>query len=276
VISLHANNATDIRDLIFAGLRGRWFNANLASTASGVLSGVAAAEAQAEAVGLKLKWACAEGDWLSPGTVVGTVTGSARAIAIGEERLLGCLCKASGIATSARRAVELANGRVRVVSGSWKKMPPELKLMVRQAVATGGMPSRILNVPFNYLDKNYVRMLGGIAATLAAVRDLAGVKVIQVRGEEATVATETAQACQGGATVVMVDTGNRDDAVAALEVAAAYPKVQIAFAGGIHHEDIPVLAGLGIHILDIGITIVDAPLLDMKLDVTDVGGTNGV
>ncbi len=273
---MHANNATDIRDAIFASLCGRRFTANLTSTAGGVLAGVAAAEAQAETVGLHLKWTCAEGDWLSPGTVVGTVTGGARAIAMGEERLLGCLCKASGIATSARRAMELANGRVRVVSGSWKKMPPELKLMVRQAVATGGMPSRILDVPFIYLDKNYVRMLGGIAATLAAVRDMAGVKVIQVRGEETTVATETARACQGGAGVVMVDTGNQDDALAALEVAAAYPKVQIAFAGGIRHEDIPALANLGVHILDIGITIVDAPLLDMKLDVTNVGDTNGV
>jgi nicotinate-nucleotide pyrophosphorylase (carboxylating) len=241
--------------------------AHLTADASGVLAGTSAAEKTAEGAGLKVDWACREGDWLESGTVVAVVTGQAKAIAMGEERVLGCLCKASGIATSARRAVELAAGRTRVVSGAWKKMPPDLKSMVRQAAEAGGLVTRILDEPFIYLDKNYMRMLGGISATLAAVQNIPGVKVIQVRGEEADVAEETAWACQGGAGVVMVDTGNRLDAVAALEIAAAYPEVKVAFGGGIKHEDIPVLADLGLDILDIGAAIMDAPLLDMKLDV---------
>ncbi len=259
--------ATDIRDLIFAGLGQSSFTANLTAAASGVLAGLAAAEAQADTVGLRLRWLHGEGDELNPGMVVAAVTGTAKAMTLGEERLLGCLCKASGIATSARQAVELAAGRVRVVSGAWKKMPPELKLMVRHAIATGGLAGRVVDGPFIYLDKNYVRLLGGLAATLTAVRELPGVKVIQVRGEEASIAEETRVACQAGAGVVMVDTGQAPDAVLALEIAAAYPNVQIAFAGGIQHADIPSLANLGIHILDIGTAIVDAPLLDMKLDV---------
>ncbi|MBC7223617.1 MAG: hypothetical protein H5T59_04970, partial [Anaerolineae bacterium] len=43
--------------------------------------------------------------------------------------------------------------------------------------------------------------------------------------------------------------------------------VQVAFAGGIRLEDIPALADLGLHILDIGTAIVDAPLLEVRLDV---------
>lgn len=271
-LPLNSPHVTDIRDLIFASLGADRFTATIATNASGVLAGVAVAEEHAERVGLRLEWACAEGDRLAPGAVVATIAGTARAIARGEERLLGCLCKASGIATSARRAVELAAGRVRVVSGAWKKMPPTLKSMVRESVALGGMPFRILDVPFVYLDKNYVRMLGGIETTLAAVRDLDGVKVIQVRGEEATLTEETVRACRGGAGVVMVDTGDRQDLMAALDAAADYPDVKVAFAGGIQHEDIPALADLGVHILDIGTAIVDAPLLDMQLDVT---GTEG-
>jgi nicotinate-nucleotide pyrophosphorylase (carboxylating) len=265
-------NVPDIRDLIFAGLGEHQFTARLTATAGGILAGLAEAEEQAAAVGLALTWHYREGNRLEPGATVASLTGRAQAIAVGEERVLGCLCKASGIATSARRAVDLANGRVRVVSGAWKKMPPALKMMVRQAVAAGGMPSRILDVPFIYLDKNYVRMLGGITATLAAVADLPGVKVIQVRGEEASVAEETVRACQAGAGVVMVDTGRAADAVAALEAATAFPEVKVCFAGGIHHQDIPALAHLGLHILDIGTVIMDAPLLDMKLDVLAVKG----
>jgi nicotinate-nucleotide pyrophosphorylase (carboxylating) len=267
---LHTGNAPDIRDQIFAGLGDRQFTARLTASTGGVLAGLAAAEEQARAVGLRLEWAGPEGRRLAPGDLVATVTGAARAIALGEERLPACLCKASGIATSARKAVELAAGRVRVVSGAWKKMPPELKGMVRQAVAVGGMPSRIVDEPFLYLDKNYVRLLGGVTAALAAVQFLAGVKVIQVRGEEAAVAEETVRACRAGAGVVMVDTGDRQDAIAALAAAAAYPAVRVAFSGGVRLEDIPELAGLGIHILDIGAAVVDAPLLDMKLDVVGV------
>jgi nicotinate-nucleotide pyrophosphorylase (carboxylating) len=257
----------DLRDLIFAGLGQTRFAARLTANAGGVLAGVSAAAQAAAAVDLQADWTRQAGDRLEPGAVVAVVSGPAKAIALGEERLLGCLGKASGIATAARRAVELAAGRIRVVSGAWKKMPPELKMMVRQAAAAGGLPTRIVDEPFIYLDKNYIRMLGGITSTLAAVREMAGIKVIQIRGEEAGVARETAWACRDGTGVVMVDTGRCQDAVVALEVAAAYPAVQVAFAGSISLEDIPALADLGLDILDVGAAIMDAPLLDMKLDV---------
>lgn len=259
--------AEDIRDRIFAGLGGREFVASLRTAAEGVLAGVGEADRRARDVGLRAEWLRAQGDWVAAGTEVARVIGNAKAIALGEECLLGCLGKASGIATAARKAVELAAGRIRVVSGAWKKMPPEWKGMVRSAIQAGGIPFRILDEPFIYLDKNYLRMLGGIEAALEAVRDLEGVRVVQVRGEEASIAEETARACRAGAGVIMVDTGDRQDAVQALEAAAAYPGVQVAFAGGIHLEDIPALADLGLHILDVGTAIVDAPLLEVRLDV---------
>lgn len=259
--------AQDIRDHIFAGLGEREFVAALRAAAEGVLAGVQEADRRARDLGLRTEWFHAQGDWVAAGTEVARVAGRAKAIAQGEECLLGCLGKASGIATAARRAVELAAGRIRVVSGAWKKMPPEWKGMVRSAVQAGGMPFRILDEPFIYLDKNYLRMLGGIEAALEAVRGLEGVRVVQVRGEEAPIAEETARACRAGAGVIMVDTGDRRDAVQALEAAAPYPGVQVAFAGGIRLEDIPALADLGLHILDIGTAIVDAPLLEVRLDV---------
>ncbi len=44
-------------------------------------------------------------------------------------------------------------------------------------------------------------------------------------------------------------------------------QVRLAFAKGIRIEDIPELTQCGIDILDIGCAILDAPLLDMRLDV---------
>lgn len=257
----------DVRESIFASIDGREFNAALVADGCGVLAGKQAAKTLFSGSGLYLSWRKEDGDVLGSGETILTARGSARQIALLEERLPGCLCKPSGIATAARQAVTLADGKIRVVSGAWKKMPSELKSMVRSAAEVGGIATRIVDGPFVYLDKNYVRMLGGIVETLEAVRQLPGAKVIQLRGEEASIEQETHRACAHQANVVMVDTGVRQDVLQALKVACEYPGVQVAFAGKVRLEEISELAILGVQILDIGAAIMDAPLLDMKLDV---------
>lgn len=155
-------------------------------------------------------------------------------------------------------------------------MPPEIKWQVREAVAAGKASFRIANPPFLYLDKNFVRMLGGIEKTMLAVASIPDtLKVIQLKGEYGDIAKEAVTAVYGGAGILMIDTGNLDDferVQDALIKAGLRPKVKLAFAQGIKVEDIPSLRGRGIEILDIGMSIIDAPLLDMKMDVKGVAG----
>ena len=188
-----------------------------------------------------------------------------------EECLIGTLAKASGIATAARTAVQLADGRMQIVSGSWKKMPPEIKQLVRKATAAGGAAFRICQPPMVYLDKNFIRMFGSIPAATEACKKLPGSTiVVQVRGMTASVEVETRQALAGGAGILMVDTGELEDVrrcVSALKSTGRQNGVQVAFAGNVHLTDIPNLAEQGIDILCIGKEIVDAKLLDLKLDV---------
>jgi len=47
-------------------------------------------------------------------------------------------------------------------------MPIGLKANISSAVAAGGAAIRIRGTPFVYLDKNYIKMLGGISAGLDA------------------------------------------------------------------------------------------------------------
>ena len=114
-------------------------------------------------------------------------------------------------------------------------------------------------------------MLGGIEATLGAVAQLNDkVKCIQIKGQFAAVADEALAAFGGGADIIMVDTDKLADVAAvnsALTAAGCRSKVKVAFASGIHLEDIPNLRDKGIDILDIGVAIIDAPLLDMKFEV---------
>jgi nicotinate-nucleotide pyrophosphorylase (carboxylating) len=64
---------------------------------------------------------------------------------------------------------------------------------------------------FIYLGKNYVRILGGIAPTLQRAISFSKVRVIQLRGEFASIAEEADEAISSGADVLMVDTGSWKD-----------------------------------------------------------------
>lgn len=261
----------DIRDTIFASLKGCHYTAQLITERAGVIAGTARFAETVAATGVSVKLLVADGDEVASGATLAEFTGGPKELAMAEEVAVGLLAKPSGIATAARRAVELAGPGLRIVSGAWKKMPPEIKWEVRGAVAAGGAAFRIVDEPFLYLDKNFVRMLGGIEATLGAVAQMNDkVKCIQIKGHYAAVADEALAAVRGGADIIMVDTGNLADAAAvnaALAAAGCRDKVKVAFASGIQMEDIPALRGKGIDILDIGVAIIDAMLLDMKFEV---------
>ena len=117
----------DIRDILFENIASKRFRAVLTAERSGVLSGVDEAYASAKKLGIDLELCKGEGAEISHGERFGNFLGTPKQIAMAEECLIGTLAKASGIATAARTAVQLADGRMQIVSGSWKKMPPEIK-----------------------------------------------------------------------------------------------------------------------------------------------------
>ncbi len=261
----------DIRDDIFRGVAGDRVSATVSVEADGVLFGLEAARRHADALGLNVTVRSSDGKPVRWGDVVLLVQGSPKAIAQGEEVLVGAMAKASGIATASAEAVRRAGKRVEIVSGGWKKMPPELKPVVRDAVRAGGARPRITDEPFVYLDKNYLRLLGGIRPALEAAANLSDrVRVIQVRGEYRTIADEAAEAVAAGAGILMVDTGNPGDlerVAVRMRALGIRDRVRIAFAGNIALADIGALAALDVDILDVGAAIVDAPILPMRFDV---------
>jgi nicotinate-nucleotide pyrophosphorylase (carboxylating) len=261
----------DVREIIFSGISGRQFSAEIVAEREGVLCGVARLPAALSEINITAQCLQADGASLQPGSVIARIAGNPKQIAIAEEFAIGKLAKPSGIATAARRAVQLAGNEMKIVCGAWKKMPPEMKQIVREAVVCGGAAFRITEQPFLYLDKNFVRMLGGIEPTLQAVQSMADkLKVIQLKGQFATIAEEALTAARHGADILMIDTGELahfEAAHQALRSAGCRHRVKLAFANGIQLEDIAGLKGRGIDILDIGVGIIDAPLLDMKLEV---------
>lgn len=261
----------DIRHRIFRGHELRRVRACIIVEAPGVISGMNRAGEWAVANQVDLDATLEDGRESAAGQIIATVWGSPYHIVRAEEALLGELSKTSGIATRARRALEQAGGRFRVVCGAFKKMPPAVKFPLRQAVVDGGLDVRMAPQPFIYLDKNYVRILGGVARAMEAISPLKQPVVIQLRGESAPIGQEAVSAAKLGAASIMVDTGrlaDLDAASAALREAGLRGAVRLAFAGNLRIEDLTRLGeDHDLDAVDIGYDIVDAPCLPMRFDV---------
>jgi nicotinate-nucleotide pyrophosphorylase (carboxylating) len=262
----------DIRDLIFRKVENKKYLAHISAQGEGVFSGAGWLKKACKNLKIDLKNWKENGVRIRPSEVVATLEGSAKQIAMGEEELVGWVSKASGIATAAWKARKAAGRNLKVVSGAWKKMPLPIKELVRQAIADGGIKYRIAEKPFLYLDKNYVRILGGVEKTLHSVKALKGhTLVIQLKGEKRGLLREAALAAKQGAGIIMIDTGKKEDIErvdSMLRKKGLRECVQIAFGGNIRIEDLNELKKMPIEIVDIGQAIVDAPLLDMRLDIS--------
>lgn len=266
--------SADLRDEIFASLADKVFTARIRAREPGLVCGLETAREKLESLGLAVLHGLEDGDSARADEDLLVFRGSAKAVAMAEDCVPGAIAKPSGIARAARRAAELAGDRVRVVSGAAKKMPLEIKAQVRRAIHLGGGSGRMVDGPFLYLDKNYVRMFGSVAATLQAVAHMRSyARVIQLRGLVEPLEAEARAALAGGADVLMVDTGRVEDLELVSALARATGRrqaVRIAFAGDIALEDIPDLARRDVDILDIGRAVIDAPLADLKMDVLPV------
>jgi len=260
----------DLRDLIFKSIRNRRYLARVTAQDAGILSGMDDLRQEGERIGVRFTSLLSDGAPVQINTIVAELVGTPKQIALCEDHLIGQVAKYSGVATAAARAKDLA-GTIEVVCGAWKKMPWESKKALRRAIETGGMRTRIAARNFVYLDKNYVRMFGTIGATLEAVKRLDNrVKAIQVRGDTDDIETEAVSAALGGADILMIDTGAIVDVRRVskrLRDEGLRSTVKLAFAGSVRIEQLPHLKNEDIDILDIGRAVIDAPLLDMRLEV---------
>ncbi|MFH1242225.1 MAG: hypothetical protein V1689_07660 [Pseudomonadota bacterium] len=263
----------DIREEIFAAHLDRSVTGVVTAEASGVLSGINRARQAMESLGLIFSTDLTDGSEVVEGQEIARVKGDPVHIAMAEEQIIGILSKPSGIATAAHQARLRVDSRCRVVAGGWKKMPLQIKDLIRDAVRHGGIHPRISENPFVYLDKNYVRILGGVKQAVQNSVSLGREIVVQVRGETGPVEDEAVAAAQAGAGVVMVDTGRQDHlsrVIGKLENKGLRFKVKIAFAGNIKLEELDTLCQMEPDIVDIGYAILDGPCLPFRFDVVRV------
>jgi len=106
----------------------------------GVLAGVPFVNAVFKELHCSIEWHCKEGDWLVPPVTVATVGGNARKMLLGERLALNILARASGVATLAREACQIAKAHhwTGIVAGT-RKTTPGFRVVEKYSLLVGGI-----------------------------------------------------------------------------------------------------------------------------------------
>ncbi len=243
--------------------------AEMIARASGVICGLAFAQAAFAATGATFEPNTADGKQATSGTVLGTATGPLSALLRAERVALNWIQRLSGTATLTAQAVAAASagGDARILDT--RKTTPGLRAAERYAVRCGGGLNHRDSLAAGVLIKD-----NHIAAVRAA-------------GGSLTDTVQTALANVGPATAVEVEVANLAQAEAALQagarallldnfaIDALRPAVQLAerygatteASGGIVIEQIKAISAAGVDYISMGALTHSAPALDIALDV---------
>jgi nicotinate-nucleotide pyrophosphorylase (carboxylating) len=151
----------------------------------GILCGTAFAAAAFQQIdpSCHLKWAAQDGDTLTAGSTLCTLSGPARALLTGERTALNFLQLLSGTATTASQyATRVAHTRVKLLDT--RKTLPGLRLAQKYAVTCGGCYNHRIGLFDAFLIKeNHILAAGGIAEAVAAARKVSPDKPVEVEVE---------------------------------------------------------------------------------------------
>jgi nicotinate-nucleotide pyrophosphorylase (carboxylating) len=261
----------DIKNEMLKDIKNNKFKGVIKADMSGILAGVKNAKEELNNLDLKYNFLKEDGNSVVIGDIICKMEGLPEQLIKAEEIVIGKLAKTSGIATAAKKAIDLGEGKCDVIAGAWKKMPKELKDQIQEAVRIAGGRTRLIEDEFIYLGKNHVRMLGGIEKALKALEKIDLKKVIQIKGETKSIYEEVRDAVKFGADVIMIDTGKREDLKEGQkclkDLGSKSKNIKIGFASEVKIKEVPKYTEEGVNYLCIGKDIIDANLLDMKLDV---------
>jgi nicotinate-nucleotide pyrophosphorylase (carboxylating) len=205
-----------------------------------------------------------DGDPVSPGDVVLTLSGRARSILTGERLALNFLQQLSGVATLTRKYVEaIAGTGARILDT--RKTTPGLRSLEKHAVKAGGGENHRFGLYDMVLIKeNHIRAAGGITAAVEAVRrhNREGLKV----EVETTNLSEVAEVLTLGVDRVLLDNMSLEmlcDAVAL--VRASGVQIGTEASGGVSLATVRAIAETGVDFISVGALTHSAPALDLSL-----------
>lgn len=190
---------------------------------------------------------------------VAEIEGSARAVLTGERTALNLFGRLCGIATLTTRYVDLVAGTGAEILDT-RKTTPGLRALERYAVRTGGGRNHRFGLHDAVLLKeNHVRIAGGIAPAVAALRNGRPVEV------ETETLDEVAQALSAGADRILLDNMTPEQVRQAVALVAG--RTQLEASGGISLATVRAYAETGVDFISVGALTHSARSLRVSLEV---------
>ncbi len=211
--------------------------------------------------GCKTDWQVRDGDPITPGQTLCTVTGHARALLTAERCALNLLQTLSATATRTRRYVDAVAGiNVRIMDT--RKTLPGLRQAQKYAVRMGGGHNQRIGLFDGILTKeNHIAAAGGIQAVLAQAFHLAkpGISV-QIEVENLA---QLDEALDAGAKLILLDNFDLDNLRAAVQRTGK--RAELEASGGITLDNLREVAMTGVDRISIGTLTKDVEALDLSM-----------
>ncbi|KAL1510541.1 hypothetical protein AB1Y20_006844 [Prymnesium parvum] len=214
-------------------------HAMLLGKTEGVLAGVPFANYVFEYLGCTVEWLKQEGDYITQEEAaakapVAKVSGPTNRLLQAERTALNILSRASGVATAARAAMDIArahgwHGRV----AGTRKTTPGFGIVEKYALLLGGADTHRMDLSnMVMLKDNHIWSTGSITSSVENARYACGFSTkIEV---ECTSEQDALEACTAGADIIMLDNySGAELKQVAQNIKAKWPHVIIEASGGI-------------------------------------------
>ncbi|CAI5717860.1 unnamed protein product [Hyaloperonospora brassicae] len=251
----------------------------LLGKSAGVLAGAPFFTEVFRTLGCRVEWLLQEGDEVEPSSVpsgkvvVARVTGKCRQLLLGERTALNILTRASGVATVARRSVDLvrALGWTGHVAGT-RKTTPGFRLVEKYALLVAGASTHRYDLSqMVMLKDNHVWAAGSITKAVHKAKLATGFSVkIEVECRRLEEAQEAATA---GADIVMLDNFEPEELKAtAAALKQQFPHVLIEASGGITPATLGQYVSPDVDVVSQGNLTQGYPCLDFSLKIQKSDG----
>ena len=209
-----------------------------------------------------VEWAAQDGDAIAADSLVCTLSGPARALLTAERTALNFLQLLSGTASTAGQyAARVAHTGVKLLDT--RKTVPGLRLAQKYAVTCGGCYNHRIGLFDAFLIKeNHISAAGSIAEAVAAARDVAPDKPVEVEVENEA---ELEQALTAGADRIMLDNFTLEALRDAVSHTAG--SADLEASGNVTDETLVAIAETGVDFISIGALTKHVRALDLSMRI---------
>ena len=202
-----------------------------------------------------------DGDKVSCGQLLGTVTGDIRVLLSGERVALNYLQRMSGIATYTRQIADLLEGTGTRLLDT-RKTTPNMRIFEKYAVKVGGGCNHRYNLSDGILLKdNHIGAAGSVSRAIEMAKEYAPfVRKIEVEVENLDMVREAVEA---GADIIMLDNMSPDMMREAIAIIGGRAATECS--GNVTRENVGLLTEIGVDYISSGALTHSAPILDISM-----------